>query len=350
MITSNYFDTTSHGDKVTRYTLENSHKMRAEFIDYGAILMCLFVPDGKGNVRDVVLGYDNISQYEGNGSCFGSFVGRYVNRIGNARFDLNGKTYNLEQNENSNCIHGGKPGFNHVMYHTETSSTKQGDSITFSRVSPDGEQGFPGNLTYQVTYTITEDNECIIEYQAKTDQDTVINFTNHSYFNLSGQETSDVKDYLVWMKANEITDTDKYMVPNGKILNIIGTPMDFNEPKKISKELGSDFPAIVCGEGFNHNYIVNKEAEGVELAAWAYDEKAHCKMEVYTDRPGIQFYPGNFIGEDSGKDGVAYHNYSGICFETQAFPDACNHPDFPTTVLHKGDLFKSMTKYKFIQE
>jgi aldose 1-epimerase len=350
MITRNFFDTTSHGEKVTRYTLENSHGMRADFLDYGAICMSLYLPDGKGNERDVVLGYDKMSAYEQNGSCFGSFVGRYVNRIGNARFELDGKTYELEKNENCNCIHAGKPGFNHVMYDVKTSSDSKGESITFSRVSPDGEQGFPGNLTYQVTYTITEENEWVIEYQATTDQDTVINFTNHSYFNLSGQGSSDVKDYVVWMNANEITDTDKYMVPNGEFLNIVGTAMDFNEPKKFAKELHSDFSAIVCGGGFNHNYVVNKKSDGVELVAWTYDENAHCKMEVYTDRPGIQFYPGTYIGEDTGKDGVAYHNYSGMCFETQAFPDSCNHDNFPTTRVHKGEVFKSITKYKFIQE
>lgn len=337
------FGVTKEGKEVTLFTLENKNGMRADFIDYGANIVRLFVPDREGKLEDIVLGFDDVAGYEENGCFFGSFIGRHGNRIGNARFELNGVAYELEKNDGDNNLHGGTPGYNKVMYKAETTDT----SVSFSRISPDMEQGYPGNLDICVTYTLTEDNELKISYQAKSDKDTLCNVTNHSYFNLKGHDGGTITDHKVWIRANGFTETSEDLIPNGNIIDVAGTPMDFRTEKTIAQDIEADYEPLKIAGGYDHNYVLEKESGKIEKIAELSEETTGRRMEVYTDLPGMQLYTGNFIVKENGKEGTEYTKRNGVCFETQFFPNSVNVPAFESCVLKAGDTFTSTTVYRF---
>ncbi len=337
------FGTTKNGEEVTCYTLENKNGMKAEFIDYGAIIVSLFVPDKDGKLDDVVLGYDDVAAYEANGCFFGALIGRHGNRIGGASFELNGVTYELEKNDGENNPHGGTPGYHKVMYQVETSD----DSVTFSRTSPHMEQGYPGNLDLSVTYTLTDDNELKITYTAKSDQDTLCNMTNHSYFNLKGHDGGEITDHNVWIKANGFTETSDDLIPNGTIVDVTGTPMDFRTKKAIGDEIGADYKPLVIAGGYDHNYALDKKSGALEKVAELSEDRSGRTMEVYTDLPGMQLYTGNFIEKENGKGGTVYTKRNGVCFETQFFPNSIHVPSFDSCVLKAGETFTTTTIYRF---
>lgn len=337
------FGVTKEGKEVTLFTLENKNGMRVDLIDYGANIVRLFVPDQNGKLDDIVLGFDDVAGYEENGCFFGSFIGRHGNRIGNAEFELNGVTYELEKNDGDNNLHGGTPGYNKVMYKAETAE----NSVAFSRTSPDMEQGYPGNLDICVTYALTDDNELKISYQAKTDKDTLCNVTNHSYFNLKGHDGGTITDHKVWIRANGFTETSDDLIPNGNIIDVAGTPMDFRTEKTIAEDIEADYEPLKIAGGYDHNFVLEKEAGKMEKVAELSEETTGRRMEVYTDLPGMQLYTGNFIVKEDGKGGIEYTKRTGVCFETQFFPNSVNIPSFESCVLKAGDTFTSTTIYRF---
>ncbi len=337
------FGTTKDGEEVTLYTLTNGTGMKAEFIDYGANIVSLYVPDKNGRLDDVVLGFDDVAGYEVNGCFFGSFIGRHGNRIGGAEFTLNGVTYELEKNDGANNLHGGTPGYNKVMYQAEAAE----NSVTFSRTSPDMEQGYPGNLDIRVTYELTEDNELKITYDAKSDKDTLCNVTNHSYFNLKGHDGGEITDHNVWIQANGFTATSDDLIPDGTITDVTGTPMDFRTKKTIGADIGADYKPLIIAGGYDHNYVLDKKPGEITKVAELSEESTGRTMEVYTDLPGMQLYTGNFIEKEDGKNGTTYTKRTGVCFETQFFPNSVNVPSFESCVLKAGETFTSTTIYRF---
>ncbi len=338
------FGKTKEGTEVTLYTLENKNGMKVQAIDYGANIVALYAPDKEGRLDDIVLGFDSVSGYEVNGCFFGSLIGRHGNRIGGARFELNGVTYELEKNDGANNLHGGTPGYNKVMYQAETKE----NSVTFARTSPDMEQGYPGNLDIRVTYTLTDDNELKITYYAKSDKDTLCNMTNHSYFNLKGHNGGEITDHKVWIKANGFTETSDDLIPNGTIVDVTGTPMDFRQKKTIGDDIGADYKPLQIAGGYDHNFVLDKEPGKLEKVAEVSEDTTGRTMEVYTDLPGMQLYTGNFIEKEDGKNGTQYTKRTGVCFETQFFPNSINVPTFESCVLKAGEDFTSTTVYRFL--
>lgn len=343
-IATRSFGTTKDGTEVTLYTITNKNGMSFSAIDYGANLVSLLVPDKNGVPEDIVLGFDDVAGYEVNGCFFGAFIGRHGNRIGKAKFELNGKTYELEKNDGENNLHGGTPGYHQVMYQTATTD----NSITFMRVSPDGEQGYPGNLDISLTYTLTDDNELKLDYEAKSDQDTLCNLTNHSYFNLKGHKGGEITDHIVTIKANGFTGTSDDLIPDGTIVDVTDTPMDFRKPRRIADEIDSSYDPIVLAGGYDHNFVLDKPEGAYAKVAEVTEETSGRRMEVYTDLPGMQLYSGNFIVKENGKEGHVYTKRTGLCFETQYFPNSINVPAFTPCILKAGDVFQSTTVYKFV--
>jgi len=347
-ITQKSFGKTVRGEETTLYTLTNGNGMKVSFTNYGANIVSIIVPDSKGNFADVNLGFDNIAGYEENPPGFGSFIGRHGNRIGDAKFELNGKVYELDKNDGKNNLHGGFTGYNKFVYETEVYEDDDIASIEFSRLSPHMEQGFPGNLDVSVTYSLTEANELVIEYLAVSDRDTIVNLTNHSYFNLSGHDSGSILDHKVWIKANQFTPTTSDLIPTGEIRDVTGTPMDFRTLKSIGQEIDTDYEPLVMAGGYDHNYVLDISGTQVEKVAELVDDKTGRKMEVFTDLPGIQLYAGNMLRPvNNSKNGAVYNKRYGVCFETQFFPNSCNIPSFPSCMLKAGKEFDSVTIYKF---
>ena len=304
-------------------------------LDYGAILQALCVPARDGSMVDVLLGYDNPGQYETLGGHLGGTLGRVGNRIGGASFSLNGVTYNLVKNNGANHIHGGIKGFDHRMWDV----TAENDRLVFHRVSPDGEEGYPGNLTVQVTFTLDDNNRLNIAYDADTDKDTVVNLTNHAYFNLNGGGSA--MEHTVQIFSERITESDATGLPTGKILDITGTPFDFREPRAVGSQIDADNVQLKNGKGYDHNYII-----AVKRAAVLYSDKTGLEMTVETDMPGMQFYTANGLGERAGKYGTL-HPREGVCFETQLFPNGTNCYGFPSPILRAGQHLHTETAYAF---
>ena len=347
-ITQKAFGKTSKGEEATLYTISNNNGMKVSFTDYGANIVSIFVPDSKGNIADIALGFENIEGYEENGPGFGSFIGRHANRIGGARFELNSKVYELEKNDGQNNLHGGFIGYNKFMYETEIYEEEDITSIEFSRLSPHMEQGFPGNLDVTVTYSLTEANELVIEYHAVSDKDTIVNLTNHSYFNLAGHNAGSVLEHQIWIKANQFTPTTKDLIPTGELWDVTGTPMDFRKMKKIGQDINADYEPLIMAGGYDHNFVLDFSGTEVEKVAELYEEKSGRRMEVFTDLPGMQLYTANMLTPvKNGKEGATYGKWAGVCFETQYFPNSCNIPTFPSCVLEAGKEFDSVTIYKF---
>lgn len=337
-------------NKVEIYTLTNSGGMEARITPYGATLVSLKVPDRNGALADIVLGFDSVEGYTQTPAppYFGATIGRYGNRIGGAMFMLDGKSYTLDKNDGANSLHGGFKGFDKVMWTAKPRSTMAGQSLDLTYVSKDGEEGYPGNLNVTVTYTLTSANEIRIHYTASTDKDTVVNLTNHSYFNLSGPASGDILDHMLTINADRFTPVDAGLIPTGELRKVDGTPFDFRQPHAIGERINSDDEQIKLGRGYDHNWVLNRSTEGLESAARVMDPKSGRILEVLTDQPGIQFYTGNFLdGSFHGKGGTAYQRRGAFCLETQHYPDSPNHPDFPSTVLKPGGRYDSTTVFLF---
>ena len=338
---SRFFGKNKHGEDTTLYTLRSGSGMVMTVTDYGAALHSLLIPVGN-ELRDVVLGYDDAAGYDGpSGTYFGATIGRNSNRIGGAAFSLNGKTCTLPANDHGNSLHSGPDGFSHRLWQVKNITP---DSITFAIHSPDGDQGYPGNLDAEVTYTLTGNNSVRLSYRAKADADTVINLTNHSYFNLNGHASGTILGHTVRMDADFFTNADAASIPTGEILSVEGTPMDFRTPKGVGRDIGMDCQALRFGRGYDHNWCLNNGGKFAKVIRCEVEDLA---MDVLTDLPGVQMYTGNFLVEEPGKDGAVYLHRGGICFETQYYPDAVNHPNFPSCICPAGKTWESVTEYHF---
>ncbi|MCH5273590.1 MAG: galactose mutarotase [Lachnospiraceae bacterium] len=347
-ITTKSFGTTAKGEEAKLYILENKNGMKAVFSDFGAVLVQLWVPDRDGMLGDVVLGFDTLREYEKNPTFFGSFIGRCGNRIGGAKFTINGKVYWLEDNDNGNCLHSGSVSYDKHMYEADTFTMSDACGVQFSRLSPDKEQGFPGNLEVEVTYMLTDENELIINYLGVSDQDTIVNFTNHSYFNLEGHDSGWIYDQEVRIDADAFTITDENLIPTGELTDVTGTPMDFRVRKALGDGIDANYGPIRLAGGYDHNYALNNTGRNAAFAAELYDEQSGRLMEVYTDLPGMQLYSGNFIRNGlRGKGGCTYGKRAGVCFETQFFPNAINIESFKSPIAKAGRPARSITIYKF---
>jgi aldose 1-epimerase len=337
---------TVDGKEVYLYTLQNKAGAQARITNYGAIVVSLLVPDKNGTFGDIVLGYDSLASYVKATPYFGAVVGRFANRIGKGRFTLNGTEYVLALNDGPNTLHGGTKGFDKVVWTADDSST--GASLALSYLSRDGEEGYPGNLSVRLVYTLTDSNALRIDYTATTDKPTVLNLSHHSYFNLSGPAGGSILDHELMLNADRFTPIDAGLIPTGKIRAVEGTPMDFRASTAIGSRIGLADEQLRLGRGYDHNWVLTREGNGLSLAARVTEQSSGRIMEVWTTEPGIQFYSGNFLdGTNIGKGGTAYPYRSGFCLETQHFPDSPNKPQFPSTVLNPGDTYASTTVYKF---
>jgi aldose 1-epimerase len=342
------FGTLDDGGKVTLYTLTNASGAEAKIINYGAIVVSLKVPDREGKLRDVVLGYDDLAGYVKDKDFFGSTVGRYGNRIGAGKFTLDGKTYQLDTNNGPNHLHGGAQGFYKKLWKADPVKGKDGPGVKLTYVSKDGEQGYPGTVTLTVTYTLTRENGLRIDYLGTTDKPTILNPTHHSYFNLSGDPTHKILDEELTIVADKTTPVDAGLIPTGQLADVTGTPMDFRKPTKIGARVDAKDEQLGFGKGYDHNWVLSTPSKKVRKVAELYDPTSGIVMQILTDQPGLQFYSGNFLnGTIHGKNGVAYQHRTAVCLEPQVFPDAPNHPKFPSAVLRPGQRYRQTTIYQF---
>lgn len=336
------------GKPTALYVLKNKQGAEACVTNYGGRLVSVMMPDKNGKMTDVVLGYDNVKQYVDTDGNYGALIGRYGNRIAQGKFSLDDADYQLPQNNNGHCLHGGPEG-----YHTRMWDAKQlnDQSVELTYLSKDGEAGFPGNLDIKVIYTLTDDNAVDIKYEATTDKKTVVNLTNHSYFNLSGVPGSQILDHQIMVNADTYTPVDSLLIPTSELPLVEGTPMDLRQPIVIGSQIDGSFEQLVRGRGYDHNWVLNSKGDINTLAAKAYSPVSGIGMEVYTNEPGVQFYAGNFMeGTDTGKHGVKYPHRGALCLETQHYPDSPNQPSFPSTVLNPGEKYTSECVYKFVVE
>ena len=339
------FGKTPDGQAVEIFTLRNGHGMEALIMTWGAGLVSLKVADAKGQLDNVVLGNDDLNGYLQRDSFFGKIVGRYGNRIGKARFTLEGKEYLLAANNGANTLHGGKAGFDKRLW---TPLAADGHSIELRYVSKDGEEGYPGNLTATVRYTLGENDELRIDYTATTDKATVLNVTNHSYFNLGGAGNGTILDEDVMINADRFTPVDSGLIPTGELRSVAGTPMDFRKPMRIGARIDADYEQLKYGGGYDHNWVLIPAKEGLTLAARVHDPRSGRVMEVRTTEPGVQFYTSNMLnGPVAGADGKVYLRRGALCLETQHFPDSPNKPTFPSTELKPGQTYRSTTVFRF---
>jgi len=325
------------------HTLKND-KIEAKITNYGGIVMSLMVPDRTGKMGDIVLGFDDPEHYiRGNPSYFGALIGRYGNRIGHAKFTLEGKEYTLAKNDGDNTLHGGNKGFNQKFWTPKDDQNK----LTLTYVSPDMEEGFPGTLTATVTYSLLPSG-LRIEYMAKTDKATVVNLTNHSYFNLAGQGNGDVLNHEIMINADRFTPVDQGLIPTGVLQPVAGTPFDFRQAHKIGERINANDQQLKYAKGYDHNWVLNRTGAGMSLAAHVTEPTSGRVMEVWTQEPGVQFYTGNFLdGKITGKGGKKYPFRGALCLETQHFPDSPNKPAFPSTELKPGQTYRTATEYRF---
>ncbi|MFD2600396.1 aldose epimerase family protein [Sphingobacterium corticis] len=336
---------TKHRDKNTHLiVLQNQAGMQVALTDYGARIVSILVPNSQGEATDVALGFGSIADYlKAESKFLGTTVGRYANRIANARFELDGQTYQLEQNNGSNCLHSGKDGFHDQVWDRQTSVQRK---VDFYYTAKDGESGFPGNLNVHISYELTDQNELKIAYRAVTDRKTVLNLTNHAYFNLHGEGQGEILDHLVYIPSQEYITTDENQIPSSAGESVENTPFDFRERTRISDRLDLDHPQLKVAAGFDHSYVVVPSAE--QLVASALSEQSGIQLDVFSTEPSVHFYIGShLLGKDTGKSGVAYQPYSGFCFETQHFPNSPNDSKFPSVTLDKGQEYQSKTTYKF---
>lgn len=344
-ITREPFGKLQDGTSVSLYTLSNGKGAVMKVMNYGGIIQSLIIPDRNGNPVDVTLGFDSLAAYEAGNPFFGALVGRYGNRIANGRFSLDGKEYTLVQNDNGNHLHGGTRGFDKVWWNIEEVTANDGVAIQLTYTSPDMEEGYPGNLDVKVVYNLTDDNTLRIDYTATTDKKTIVNLTQHAYFNLSGTDAS-ILDHVMQINADRFVAVDKTLIPTGQLAAVAGTPFDFRQPKTIGKSIEELHQQIEYGLGYDHCYVLN--GEGMKKAATVYAPTTGIEMTVHTSEPGMQFYTGNFLdGSLKGKGGVTYAHRTGFCLETQHYPDSPNQPDFPSVVLEPGETYQTTTSYSF---
>lgn len=338
------FGTTEKGQKALLYTMKNDAGTSVSVSDYGAALVSLFVRGKDGNPVDVVLGYDNVTGYEKGGDSIGATVGRNANRIGGASIEINGVTYELDKNDNGNNLHSGYDYYNKRFWDVAENAD---DHVTFRLHSPDKDQGYPGALDMYVTYTLDEDSMLTIHYEAEPDKDTVINMTNHSYFNLNGHASGTVLNHSVTLDAESFTPADRESIPTGEIRSVDGTPMDFRSGKMLGKEIDADYEPLRFGGGYDHNWVLKNEGRFDKVAEVTAD-RSGIRMEVYTDLPGVQMYTANFLNGEPGKEGALYGKRSAVCLETQYFPDAIHHENFPQPLCKKGEKYDTRTAYRFL--
>jgi len=343
------FGTTSDGKAADLYVLTNKNGMEVSITNYGGIVTSIKVPDRSGKMADVVLGYDALDGYVADKVYFGALVGRYCNRIGHAEFSIDGTKYTLAKNNGDNTLHGGIKGFNKALWDAKDVSKRDEPALELTYLSKDGEEGFPGNLKVTVVFTLTGKNELKIDYSATTDKKTVVNLTNHSYFNLAGQGSGDILKTVLRIEADKITPVDSGLIPTGDLKSVQGTPFDFRKPTAIGERINADDEQLKLGKGYDHNFVLIKnKPNGLTLAARAEEPTSGRVLEVWTTEPGTQLYTGNFLdGSIHGKGGVAYTQRSAFCLETQHFPDSPNHPKFPSTLLAPGQRYHTTTIYKF---
>lgn len=345
-ITAEKFGTTKDGKEISAYVITNANGMKAKVISYGAILTELFVPDKDGKCVDVVLGYDTLEPYFENGSFFGATVGRSANRIKDAKFSIDGVEYQLDVNDGPNNLHTHMDnGMHKKVWEAKVDETE--NAVTFFISEEDGENGFPGKLDMAVTYTLTENNEIKISYVGESDKKTLINCTNHSYFNLSGHDAGDITDHKLYLKASHYTPVVAGAIPTGEIAPVEGTVFDFTKEMKVSEHIGDDVEQLKLVQGYDHNFVIDKDTKGIELVAKVTDDKSGRVMEVYTDLPGIQFYAGNCISDTVGKEGVKYTKRVGLCLETQFYPNSINQEGFIKPVFDAGQEYNTTTIYAF---
>jgi aldose 1-epimerase len=343
------FGTAADGKTADLYTLKNKNGMVVTITNFGATVVSIVVPDKSGKTADVALGYDNLAGYELNKNYLGVLVGRYGNRIAHGKFSIDGTEYTLAKNNGDNSLHGGIKGFNKALWDAKNLSKDGESAVEMKYVSKDGEEGYPGNLSVTVTYALTNKNELKIDYTATTDKKTVVNLTNHTYFNLSGQGNGDILKEELMINADKFTPVDSGLIPTGELQSVSGTPFDFRKPTAIGARIDANDEQIKLGGGYDHNFVLNRaKPTGLSFAARVIDPVSGRIMEVWTTEPGVQFYTGNFLdGSFQGKGGIAYGKRTAFCLETQHFPDSPNHPSFPTTLLKPGEKYHTTTVYRF---
>jgi len=345
-ITSEPWGKTQDEQPVSLFTLKNEKGMTVRITNYGGIIVSLLVPDKDGKLDDVTLGYDTLAEYESNNPYFGCITGRYANRIANGTFSLEGTKYTLAANDKPNHLHGGIKGFDKKVWNATPEKTEHAARLVLKYTSPDGEEGYPGNLDCTVTYELTQDNRLVIRYLASTDKVTVINLTNHSYFNLAGHGDGNALDQILTLYASTYTPTDKTQIPTGQIASVKNTPLDFTSPDEIGRRINDSSQDLEFGLGYDHNFILDDQSDGLKKAATLFDPTSGRRMDVFTTKPAIQFYSGNHL-KHAGKGGAAYPKRSGVCLETQFYPDSPNRPDFPSSVLKPGMPYQHTTEYHF---
>jgi aldose 1-epimerase len=337
------------GGSVDVYTLTNLHGIEVRATNFGGIITSLRVPDKQGRFEDIVLGFDELEGYIDNRPYFGALIGRYANRIAGARFTLDGAVYSLAANGGPNSLHGGKNGFNKVVWKAEPFENAEGIGLILTYVSRDGEEGYPGNLSAKVTYTLTDSDELGFDFEATTDKATPINLTQHSYFNLAGEGRGDISKHELTLNADRFTPVDENLIPSGELRPVKNTPFDFTKPTRIGARINNKDEQLAQGHGYDHNFVLRRKGNGLELAARVHEPQSGRALEVYTTEPGVQFYSGNFLdGTLTGKKGHVYKQRFGFALETQHFPDSPNHPEFPSTILRPGQVYRSRTVYKFL--
>lgn len=355
-LTKESWGTTQDGEAVDLFTFRTANGLEAAITNYGGRLVRLKTPDRRGRTEDLVLGFDTLDGYLKRNPFFGALVGRYANRIANAEFTLDGHAYHISRNSGENSIHGGFRGFDKVVWRATEVQAEQEPALELTYVSKDGEEGYPGTLTVTATYSLSEENELQIRYSAVTDKKTVVNLTNHSYFDLSGQAEGSILDHVVTINADSFTPVNSHLIPTGEVRRIDSTPFDLRKPTRIGDRIALpnsqiNDEQIQLADGYDHNFVLNRDGAGPSLAARVTDPGSGRVIEVFTTQPGMQFYTGNHLdGSVTGKGGVVYGFRSGVCFETQHFPDSPHHPEFPSTELNPGERYKQSTIFRFAVE
>lgn len=346
-IEKEFFGKTSDGIDISRYTLKNSSGMEVSIINYGGIITSWKAKDRDGNYKDIVLGFNDLSDYESNSPYFGALIGRYGNRIKEGKFNLDGVEYTLAVNNGKNHLHGGLKGFDRVIWNIEEDVNESSASLILRYTSRDMEEGYPGNLDVKVTYTLTNNDELKVRYEAETDMRTVVNLTQHSYFNLSAGLSRDILGHQITINADSFLPVDTTLIPTGELKDVEGTPFDFRESKRVGDDINESDRQLTFGNGYDHCWVLNNQDEGVRLVASAYDPLSGRLLDVFSDQPGIQFYSGNFLdGTLKSKDGGSYAFRSGFCLETQHYPNSPNQESFPTVILNPGEKYESETIFR----
>lgn len=348
-IEKSVFGTTSKGEQVDKYVLRNRNGMEVSVITFGGTITNWTAPNKEGVYQDIVLGLDSLSDYENRSPFFGAIIGRYGNRIANGKFELDGKEYILARNNAPNHLHGGEKGFDKVVWQAEKIKGGESLGLKLTYLSKDGEEGYPGNLITTVTYILTSKDKLKVKYEATTDKKTIVNLTQHSYFNLSANFDNTILDHKVMINADKFIPVSETLIPTGELRNVENTPFDFRNLKRIGAEINTENEQIKRGEGYDHCWVLNDQNKGVRLAATAYHPETRRLLEVYTDEPGIQLYTCNFMDKTlPQKGGIGiYKKRTGFCLETQHYPDSPNHPEFPNTILNPGETYMSQTTFKF---